>query len=241
MMKENQTLERLCEIVRQLRAEDGCPWDRVQTHESLRPCMLEEAYELISSIRIYEETGNAENLVEELGDVLLQVVMHAQIATEEGLFSIEDVIDAVSEKMIRRHPHVFSDGERVEGALEQKNWDAIKKAEKEGKSWVKNPLDEVPKELPSLRRAEKVIKKINQLYEPQPGEEELLDQIIKSCTRLKENLSENEEKEEISNILFSIAGYTSSKKYYAEQMLLDRIEEKIRIILENQGEKPIFP
>lgn len=99
----------LIEVVRRLRAEDGCPWDREQTHGSLKAPVIEEAAEVICGINIYEQTGNPENLKEELGDLLLQVVMQSQIAEEEGIFSLEDVVRGIKEKMIRRHPHVFGD------------------------------------------------------------------------------------------------------------------------------------
>ena len=101
--------ERLQEIIAQLRGENGCPWDREQTHVSLKPACVEEAAEVVCGINILEKTGDAENLKEELGDLLLQVVMHAQIAEEENLFTMDDVIRGISEKMIRRHPHVFGD------------------------------------------------------------------------------------------------------------------------------------
>ena len=101
--------EALCQVVRELRdPETGCPWDRALTHEELKPTCIEEAAEVISGINILRETGNPEGLQEELGDLLLQIVMHAQIAEEEGLFTIDDVCRTVREKMVRRHPHVFS-------------------------------------------------------------------------------------------------------------------------------------
>lgn len=103
--KEKYTFDELKEIVARLRAEDGCPWDREQTHESLIPCMTNEAQEVVEAI----QKGDLENLCEELGDVLLQVLMHSQIARELGEFTLENVIDTVSRKMIRRHPHVFGD------------------------------------------------------------------------------------------------------------------------------------
>ncbi|MBQ8970677.1 MAG: MazG family protein [Lachnospiraceae bacterium] len=121
------------EIVRRLRAPDGCPWDREQTHVSLKPGCIEEAAEVICGINVYEQTGNPENLKEELGDLLLQVVMHAQIAEEEGLFNIEDVLTGISDKLVRRHPHVFGDT-KVSGTKEVlANWDEIKAKEKVGK------------------------------------------------------------------------------------------------------------
>lgn len=112
-----------------LRAENGCPWDRKQTHESLKECLTEEAGEVLAAI----DNRDDENLCEELGDLLLQVVMHAQIAAEENRFTIEDVVRGVNEKMIRRHPHVFGD-EKVESVEEGLNlWEQIKRQEKEGK------------------------------------------------------------------------------------------------------------
>ncbi|MDO5414121.1 MAG: MazG family protein [Bacillota bacterium] len=121
--------EDFLEIIAKLRAPDGCPWDQKQTHESLRECLLEESQEVIDAINNKDD----DNLCEELGDVLLQVVMHAQIAAEEGRFTMNDVIQCVSEKMIRRHPHVFGDVKvsSVEEGLDL--WNAIKQQEKESK------------------------------------------------------------------------------------------------------------
>ena len=102
-----KSFDRLKEVVHRLRARDGCPWDREQTHESLKAPVIEEAAEVICGINVYEQTGNPENLKEELGDLLLQVVMQAEIAEEEGIFTLNDVISGITEKMIRRHPHVF--------------------------------------------------------------------------------------------------------------------------------------
>ena len=116
-MAEKYTYEDFLEIIKTLRSENGCPWDKEQTHESLRPCMMEEAAEVIAAIRILRETGNAENLREELGDVLLQVVMHSCIAEEEGIFTMAEVVNEIAEKMVRRHPHVFGDTE-VDGSAQ---------------------------------------------------------------------------------------------------------------------------
>ena len=127
-------LERLKSIVERLRAEDGCPWDREQTHESLKAACIEEAAEVIGGINILAKTGSAENLKEELGDLLLLIIMHAQIAEEEGLFTLEDVARTVSDKMVRRHPHVFA-GARYSGQDRSAAWEKIKKAEKEGREW----------------------------------------------------------------------------------------------------------
>lgn len=114
------------DIIARLRAPDGCPWDREQTHESLKKCLLEESAEVIDAI----DNKDDENLCEELGDLLLQVVMHAQIAAEEGRFTMDDIVQGVSEKMVRRHPHVFGDAKvsSIEEGLDL--WNAIKKQEK---------------------------------------------------------------------------------------------------------------
>ena len=131
-----ESFDKLRETVRRLRAEDGCPWDREQTHESLKPKVIEEAAEVICGINAYEQTGNCENLKEELGDLLLQIVMHAQIAEEEGIFTLDDVISGITEKMVRRHPHVFGN-KKVSGSEEVLvNWEEIKRKEKEGKEDV---------------------------------------------------------------------------------------------------------
>lgn len=138
--RKRYSLEDFQDIVKELRSETGCPWDRAQTHGSLTQCMLEEAGEAVSGIKLYEKTGNPDSMKEELGDLLMQVVLHAQIAEEEGLFNMQDVIGEISEKMIRRHPHVFRpDGQPLHG--EEPNpehligWQEIKKKEKENQTF----------------------------------------------------------------------------------------------------------
>ena len=124
------------QIIAKLRAPGGCPWDREQTHASLKKPCIEEAAEVICGINILDQTGDPENLKEELGDLLMQVVMHARIAEEEGYFTMDDVIQGIIDKMIRRHPHVFGDV-TVSGSGEVlKKWDEIKNEEKAGKEWT---------------------------------------------------------------------------------------------------------
>ena len=135
-----QSFDDLNNIIARLRAEDGCPWDREQTHSTLKAACIEEASEVICGINVLDETGNAENLKEELGDLLLQVVMHARIAEEEKLFTLDDVVRGITEKMIRRHPHVFGNV-NVSGTEQVlQNWDDIKRKEKEGKADVSDFL-----------------------------------------------------------------------------------------------------
>ena len=123
-MEEKIKFYEFCDIIEKLRAPDGCPWDREQTHKSLTKCLLEEAYEASDAI----DEGDPMKIADELGDVLLQVVMHAQIGKEEGTFTIDDVTDAVSRKMIQRHPHVFGDVRVKDSDEVLSNWEEIKKA-----------------------------------------------------------------------------------------------------------------
>ena len=133
-------IERLQGIVKKLRAPDGCPWDSVQTHTSLKAPCVEEAAEVVCGINILEATGNPDNLREELGDLLFQVVMHAAIAEEEGLFTFEDVAKTISDKMERRHPHVFAGVDYAADEERHAAWEEIKKAEKLGKEWQEEYL-----------------------------------------------------------------------------------------------------
>ena len=143
-------IDRLRSIVEKLRSEDGCSWDRVQTHSSLKPECIEEAAEVICGINILEKTGDATNLKEELGDLLLQVMFHSVIAEEEGLFTFDDIAAVVCEKMIRRHPHVFA-GVTYESDEERHNaWINIKKAEKEGREWEKGYIEDALDEAAAL-------------------------------------------------------------------------------------------
>lgn len=222
--------EELLEIIKVLRSENGCPWDRVQTHESLKPCMMEEAAELLASIRIYDQTGNPENMREELGDVLLQVVMHAQIASEEGLFTMEDVVDEVSRKMVRRHPHVFG-AENADTPDEVlTNWEEIKKEEKKNKEWIESPLLEIPRELPALTRAAKVLKKIDKFYEKGNDYEQDVEALQKAVDALKvcEPQTYGKELEHImADILIGLSDIARIYKISQEQVLTDRIEDMI--------------
>ena len=149
------SFDKLKQVIAGLRAEDGCPWDREQTHRLLKPYCIEEAAEVICGINVLAETGNAENLKEELGDLLLQIVLHAQIAEEEGLFTLDDVVTGITEKMIRRHPHVFGNVQ-VSGSEEVLiNWEQIKAQEKEGKADVSAYLPQAFDEAKTLIDAAK--------------------------------------------------------------------------------------
>jgi tetrapyrrole methylase family protein/MazG family protein len=147
---DRPNLARLVEVMAELRSEQGCPWDREQTHQSLKPYVIEEAYEVLEAV----DSGSPDKLREELGDLLLQVVFHAQLGAEAGTFTMDDVIETIVAKLIRRHPHVFGavqvDG--VAGVLD--NWERIKKSEMPNER--PSAIDGVPKDLPALMKAEKI-------------------------------------------------------------------------------------
>lgn len=146
----------LLEIMRRLRAPDGCPWDKEQTHESIRLHAIEEVYEMIDAI----EAGDDIELEEELGDLLLQVIFHSRLAEERGKFDFESVVESIRDKLIRRHPHVFENVEVKDVDSVWKQWEAIKKEEKAGSHLErKSALDGVPKSLNGLQRAQKLLKK----------------------------------------------------------------------------------
>lgn len=217
-------------IIETLRGENGCPWDREQTHMSLRPCMMEEAAEVMAGIRIYDQTGNYANLREELGDLLLQVVMHAQIAKEEGIFTIEDVVNEVAEKMVRRHPHVFGTVE-VEGSGQVlENWEEIKKKEKAGKSKELPPLQEIPAELPALARAVKVLKKVDKHYAPGRDYESSVENLMEATEALKKCTPEDYSKEIAEHVtvaLTALCDVSRNCRLSPEQLLSDKIEKII--------------
>ncbi len=152
----SERFSKLIDLMATLRAPNGCPWDRKQTHESLKPYLLEEAYEVLETI---DHRDNAK-LKEELGDVLLQVIFHSQIASESGTFTIDEVVDHLAAKLVRRHPHVFGDPDAAtkpaNGEQVLSQWEEIKRAERQAAGGAQSALDGVPKALPALLRAYQV-------------------------------------------------------------------------------------
>lgn len=211
------TFDEFMDIIRRLRSENGCPWDREQTHESLRGCMLEEAYEVVESI----DNQDTENLREELGDVLLQVAMHGAIAEEDGEFTIEDVIGEVGEKMIRRHPHVFGEVQAENSQEVLKNWEEIKKEEKKEKS-ISESILRVPKALPAAIRAEKVQKKAAKVGFDFADYEEALLKVEEELLELKEARETGNKckiDEEFGDLLFSMVNLSRFLQLNAENSL----------------------
>lgn len=149
----SQRFQKLTDLMAALRAPNGCPWDRKQTHESLKPYLLEETYEALEAIDRFER----KKLAEELGDVLLQVLFHSQIAAEAGTFTIDDVLDQLADKLVRRHPHVFPNGSQSASPANAEQvlakWEDIKRAERQAEGRPESVLDGVPRTLPALLRA----------------------------------------------------------------------------------------
>lgn len=192
--EEGKNFQRLIDIVAKLRKE--CPWDREQTNQSIKKNLIEEAYELLEAI---EENNNKE-MIEELGDVLLQVVFHSQIKKDEGSFDINDVIKHLIDKLIYRHPHVFGEKQikDVEEVLNQ--WDKLKQKEKNRKSI----LDGIPKRMPALMRATKVQKKAAKVGFDWTDTDLILDKVKEEIQELKEAKTKQELKHEFGDILIAL-------------------------------------
>ncbi len=217
-------MERLREIVARLRAPGGCPWDREQTHASLRGALIEECYEVIEAI----EKSDDANLREELGDLLLHIVMHSQMAAERSAFSLEEVAAEVCEKMIRRHPHVFGDklASDSEGVLRQ--WEEIKREEKKERSGV---LDGLPASMPALLRAQNAQKKAGRVGFDWPDAEPVFEKLAEEVAEVREALAEGDRRaieDEVGDILFTAVNLARKLGVDAETSLTAATNRFIR-------------
>lgn len=209
-------LQELIEVVRVLRSENGCQWDREQTHASLKPNMLEEAYEAVDAI----DNNDMKHLKEELGDVLLQVVLHSQIADEEKAFDIEDVALEIKEKLIRRHPHVFGDVKVNSTQDILDNWEAIKKEEKTHRTSV---MDGISKSQSALMSAQKISKKAVKVGFEWDCEKTLYECVFSEIQEFQEACQEGDREhieEEMGDIFFALVNLARWNKLDAEQALL---------------------
>jgi MazG family protein len=223
-------IQQLCAIVARLRAPDGCPWDREQTHASLRAGLIEEAYEVVEAIN----TGDDANLREELGDLLLQPIFHAQIAAEEGRFNFDDVARGIVEKLLRRHPHVFGEDQCADSAEVLRKWDDIKRAEKAERTT--SALDGISGGLPALMRAEKVQKKAARVgfdwTEAAPVVAKIREELAEVEAELAQGASAKIE-EEIGDLLFSVVNLARKLKVDGEtclQSATDKFSTRFRKI-----------
>ena len=215
---------KLCEIVAKLRAPGGCPWDREQTHESLLPALIEEAYEVAGAVR----ANDAANFREELGDLLLLVVMHAEIASESGRFDINGVLKEVTEKLIRRHPHVFGNSDARDSGVVLKQWESIKRAEKKGKPGrilhgaSGHYLDDLPVALPALMRAQKAQSKVARVNFDWTEVRDVIEKAEEEVRELKQAVLEQDRKsieDEAGDLLFAVVNLARKCKLDAESAL----------------------
>jgi tetrapyrrole methylase family protein/MazG family protein len=237
--KPRYDLDDLRAIVQCLRAPDGCPWDREQTHESIRKNMIEECYEAVEAIN----KADPVLLTEELGDVLLQVYLHAQIAQDAGAFTLDDVADGICKKLLLRHPHVFGDQEAADGEAALANWDAVKRATK-GQAPGSAPMLSVPREFPALMRAQKVQKKAQTAGLDFPDIAATLQKIGEELGELTEAVhSDNAEAiaDELGDLLFSAVNTARFADVDAEEVLTQATDKFIRRFtrLEQVLDKPI--
>lgn len=224
-----QELSRLQEIVAKLRAPDGCPWDQEQTPETMIPYLLEEAYEVVEAI----ENGDQDELKTELGDLLLHIVMQTQMADENGLFKLQESIESINEKLIRRHPHVFSENNSTEKRLEDAidNWEKVKKSEGRD-SW----LDGVPKNLPGLIRAQRIQEKASNVgfdwNDVTPALEKFHEEIDELIEEWRAgNLKRA--KEEYGDVLFSLVNVARLMKIDSETAMrqaIDKFDARFRAL-----------
>jgi uncharacterized protein YabN with tetrapyrrole methylase and pyrophosphatase domain len=208
-LKKKSAIEDLLRVMAKLRSPKGCPWDREQTHLTLRRHAIEEVYELIDAI----ESRDDHEMAEELGDLLLQVVFHAQMAKERGAFDFEKVTRHLVDKLIRRHPHVFG-ATKVKNVDEVwANWEKIKKAEKHGTKHARHSaFDGIPKHLPALLRAEKLLKKAKKA----------------DLFAAKKSSNRKFSKTDLAKELFELASFAQSRGWSAEELLVGEIKKQER-------------
>lgn len=232
-----KNLEKLIETVRILRSEHGCEWDRAQTHYSLKSNMLEEAYEAVDAI----DAGDLANLREELGDVLLQVLLHSQIADDNGEFNLDDVAKELNNKLIHRHPHVFGNTKVSSTQDIIDNWDKLKKEEKTDR---KSAMDGISKSQAALMSAQKISKRaVKQGFE-WPNENSLYECIQSEITEFKEAETKKDQshmEEELGDILFAIVNLARWNKIDAEQALLKANKKFMKRFrkMEELAQKPL--
>ena len=199
---KNVSFDRLVDVVAMLRSDNGCPWDLAQTHESLKADLIEEAYELIEAI----DAKVPKKICDELGDLLMQVMLHSQIATDRNEFGVDEVIENLTEKLVRRHPHVFGSAVATDENEVLENWEEIKRGE-DGNKDRKSSLDGIPHSLPSLQRAEKIQKKASRAGFDWDTTEDVLPKLQEEIDEIEESIRNDDITEiemEIGDLLFSV-------------------------------------
>jgi nucleoside triphosphate diphosphatase len=236
---------KLCDIVAKLRGPGGCPWDREQTNESLLPALIEEAYEVGEAARAQDDA----HFREELGDLLLLIVMHAQIASEAGRFNIAEIIGTVSDKLIRRHPHVFGTSDARDSIAVLKQWEAIKREEKKGDSHY---LCSLPKALPALVRAQKAQSKAARVNFDWKELHDVIAKIEEELREVKEAIESQRHKliaDELGDLLFAVVNLVRKCNIDAESALqsatdkfvarFNRLEDELKARGKKLGDAPL--
>ena len=239
MLDEIKGFDRLVTIMRRLRGPGGCPWDAEQSHESLKRYLLEECYEVIEAI----DSKNPENLKEELGDLLLQPLFHATIAEENGEFTLEEVIETISDKLIQRHPHVFGD-QVVKTAEEQvENWERIKKREKGEER--RSALSGVPPHLPALLKAQKITEKAARVGFDWEHADQVFAKVMEELHEFEETITMGEQERmeaELGDLLFAIVNlgrFLSLNPEEALRKTIDRFSRRFAHIEETMHAKGV--
>lgn len=221
-----KAIDQLLTLMERLRSPGGCPWDREQTLKSLKQYLIEEAYEVIDAI----DSGDPARHVEELGDLLLQVVFQAQIRKEQGDFDFNDVAQSISDKLIRRHPHVFGDVQVTGSGEVLRNWEAIKAREK-NEDKPRSAVDGVPRHLPALHKAHQVQSRAARVGFDWTRAQDVVDKIEEELKEVKEALishDANHIREEIGDLLFAVVNLSRFQKMNAEELLAATIEKFVR-------------
>ena len=241
--KDSYTYEDFLEIVRLLREPGGCPWDREQTHSSIRRNFLEETYEALDAI----DRGDSPGMCEELGDVLMQVALHAQMEAEQGRFTMADVVDGVAKKLVYRHPHVFGDAQADTSQQVLVNWEALKRKEK-GQRTTADAVEAVPHTLPALWRAENIQSKTAKAGFDFPGALEALDKLEEEVRELRSALESGRGAdaphgagEELGDVLFMAAKIAQMSGTDPEEALhraCDKFDRRFRAV-EEAADKPL--
>jgi len=210
--RETRSYEHLRAVVARLRAPDGCPWDREQTHSSLRPYVIEEAFEVLAVL----DSGDTASLPEELGDLMLQVVLHSQLAEEAGEFVMADVLDALAQKLIARHPHVFGDAKLETAGQVVQQWDELKRRERAPDD---SALANVPGAMPALAYAQTLLRRAEVAGFAWPNREDVLEKLNEELRELADAPSKQEAAAELGDLLLNVANYARYLGIDAEEAL----------------------
>ena len=205
----------LVDIVARLRAPGGCPWDREQTHLSLKRNLLEECYEVLEAI----DRGEPKLLAEELGDLLVQIAFHADIAREEGEFELADVLASVNRKLVRRHPHVFGDAQVADAREVERNWEQIKQAEREQAGERKSPVEGIPKDLPALTYAQLMQDRVSRVGFEWDDISGVLDKVLEEVEELRQAVTEEEKTHEVGDLIMMLVNLSRWQGIHAEDAL----------------------